>query len=242
MSEQGDLARDIRFAKALGSLPAPDVPAGLADRIVRKVTGQQQAIEEAFESPMAPTEAETLRSHRWLPFAAGVAIAAGVAVALLQVPISPDPSSSKPQVAENRPATPVVRVVTVPVLAENEWLGHQAIKAHPKRPAASRPALQAPVLPGDTSRIGNVNPSDAPSNAAPIVEPPAMAVTVPQVRPTEQALMGPPDVDDLGAPMARRGTGRELGISGADQPEISGPNSVTRGQPEGRGPSGMPHF
>jgi hypothetical protein len=252
MSEEGDLAGDLRLADALGRLPAPAIPPGLAERIARNATSvpqlhePEQVARTAVEPPAAPFDARPVRARRWLPSAAaGAAIAATLAVAWLQASGGSDRPKTAPVVARNdlaAPARPVV--VAPPVLAQAHDPAPVTSAPHPK-PAAS--PISGPAVPAlvDSAPHGLAQDgrSDAPTGAVPDgTAPPAVAVAVPEVRPAEQELMGPPDLDDTGAPMAQPGGNRELGISGAGAPDISVPSPVPRGQLGGRGAGAMPRF
>jgi hypothetical protein len=251
MSEEGDLACDLRLAEALGRLRAPAIPPGLADRIARKATQLPQLhepVEHAWTpavSLAAPGDTRPVRARRWLPSAAaGAAIAATLAVAWLQVPGESDRPNPVSLIARNHIAAPAEPAVAPsPVLAEAHDPARVSPAPHPKPAAGTESVPAVPVSAEGAPRLAQDGPSDAPSGAAPDgVAPPAVAVTVPEVRPSEQALMGPPDLDDTGEPMAQRGSNRELGISGSLEPDFSVPSPAPRGQQGGRGARGMPRF
>jgi hypothetical protein len=251
MSEQGDLAGDLRLAEALGRLPAPAIPPGLAERIARNATrlpqlhDPEQHGRTAAEPPAAPAHVRPVRSRRWFPAAAaGSAIAATLAIAWLQAPDGSDRQNSAPVIARNNltaPAGPAA--APPPVLVEAHDPTPATPAPRPESAAATKSGPAVPVPPDDAPRLARDGPSDAPTDAVPdSAAPPAVAVAVPQVRSTEQELMGPPDLDDTGEPMAQPGSNRELGISGAGAPDLSVPSPAPRGQSGGRGARGMPRF
>jgi hypothetical protein len=248
MSEEGDLARDLRLADALGRLPAPALPAGLADRIARNATRLPQLPEPielpdtAVEPPAPPVEGKHLSIRRWLPYAAvGAAIAATVAVALLQPPREPERPSTA-QVAQSRPVAPAAPAAALaPVLAEAQEPARAATEPVPK-PVVGSKSIRARIPHGGVSRLAKDDSSDTPSVPAPLEVPPTVAVTAPEARPAGQANMGPPDLDDVGAPMTQRGGGAEFGITGTSGPDLPGPSPAPRGQPGGKSAPGMPRF
>lgn len=249
MSEQqGDLARDLRLADALGRLPAPAMPAGLADRIARNATSLPQLhepieIAETAVEPSAPAvEAEPRRIRRWLAYAAaGAAIAASFAVVLLQTPGKPERPPAAPLVAQNRPVAPP-RALLRALAEAQEATG--AATVPPLKPVAGAKTGRATREPRDgASHLVKDGSSNAPPVVAPLeAPPPAVAVTAPEAKPSGPANMGPPDLDDFGTPMPRQGGGAEFGITGTSGPDLPNPSPAPRGQSNGRGSQGMPHF
>jgi hypothetical protein len=243
MSEQGDLARDLHLADVLGRMPAPAIPAGLAERIARNATRLPQLERPAelgearAEACLAPSAGRPERSRRWLPYAAGVAVAAALAIALLLAPGQPDRRRTAPLVAHDGPVAPAELVAAPLPLAASEEPKQRA-KPAPR----SKSAPQARVPAADEPRLADDDLAEVSSAPSPIEAPQAMAKSVPDVTPTGQALMGPPDLDDLAAPMAPRGSGRELGISGAPEPDIAGRGPAPRGQAGGPRSTGAPRF
>jgi hypothetical protein len=243
MSEQGDLARDLHLADVLGRMPAPAIPAGLAERIARNATRLPQLEKPAElcearpEACLASSAGRPARSRRWLPYAAGAAVAAALAIALLQAPGQPDRRHRAPLVAHAGPVAPAeLAAAPLPLAATEEP------RPRAKPAPRSKSAPQAHVPQADEPQLARDDLANISSAPSPIAAPQAVAVTAPDVTPTGQGLMGPPDLDDLGAPMAPRGGGRELGISGAAEPDIAGSSPAPRGQAGGPRSAGAPRF
>lgn len=252
MSDEADLDRDLRLAEALGRLPAPALPTGLAERIVRSATALPQDAPAVVEPPLASwsplSELRPVRSRRWRPYAAvGSAIAASIVAALLlQGPTQSD-HPGQPQVAQNtRASAPAVQASALPSAASAGVPGERmAAATEPTRRApAVRKARAAPE--DDRAAPQSEMPQAAPADTNPAASPaPALAnrdqATTPAPKPSEQALVGPPVPEDLDPAMQPGGPTPGFGITGgsAMPPSVS---TSPAPQPRGRGPGGMPRF
>jgi hypothetical protein len=252
MSDETDLDRDLRLAEALGRLPAPALPAGLAERIVRNATALPQdgaaPVEASPSAPSALGEARPAPSRRWLPYAAvGSAIAASLVAALF---IQGPARSSRPEetrVAQNAPAVapaPSTPAPDAPAIAPDERI--VVATEPPVRTPAAHKASASPNRPAaPPSEAAQAPPPDAGSEAPAAGPAPALAnqdeARTPTATPDQQALVGPPVPEDIDPAMRPSGPTPGLGITGgsAVPPPVS---TSPAPQPHGRGPGGMPRF
>lgn len=212
----------------LDRLPAPEMPQGLAARIARTVTQLPQVTAEdgAPAAPHAANDAEAAphRRARWPLWAggAGMALAAGLALAVI-LPRGAEPQPPAPtQIARERPdaeaaPTPVQHAAAAPELAEVE-----TPRTVPAPAMAVAPAV-APAMPSQQRPA----PAAAPPAAAP-------AADVPE----ELADATPPADDD-----ERLSNGDVDTSIGSTPAPAAGYGSAGRRAPQGMGitsDSGLP--
>jgi hypothetical protein len=236
---------DQRLADRLGQLPPPAVPPGLAARIVENATRLPQHRHEPVEPVEMPasTTLPRRRGWRWLPPAIGAAIAASAVAALFLQQGSADQArrTTGVQVAQKAPAQPP--------LALPQDKPAELVAAPPQeqgRMAAATPTI-APRpkvgehIAGPSPSLESAPPAEAIPSQSQAPELARQQGSASKEGPSAQAFVGPPAIDDHGAPMLQSEPVSGLGISGsgAASPGIAPAPAPSR---PGRGASTMPRF
>jgi hypothetical protein len=239
MSADIDFDRDQRLADRLGQLPPPPLPPGLAARIAANAARLPQDRDEPVAEAIAPSGRPR---WRWLPHAVGTALAASVVAALFlrQGPADPVPRTTGVQVAYKAPASLPQTKPTDLVAAPSPEHARAASRPKPGKHVgkASDDPSQSPAPQPAPPTVEPSSPNQAPELAS--QQDPAI-----KEEPAAQAFVGPPAIDERGAPMLQSAPVSGLGISGTGTgtgTASPGPAPAPTPSRQGRGASTMPRF
>lgn len=251
MSEETDLERDERMARALARLPQPSLPAGLADRIVGNVSRLPQGVPAAEEPVAAPAKIDPARRRHRVLALIGTAIAASVVgVILLWNSHDPKPDAPADQVASVGPAeqppgkdagafdreSSGVRTVGDPETGSTSRTKKSPVQSAARsKQAPALPAEQGEPPPAESGSRDN-SPSASPSLAG------RESPVTPEAAPTEESAMGAPAATGLGIPGPIDAPSPGLGIVGPSSAPSASPGNVNNGHSPGARRGGPPRF